>query len=178
MGRNNYAGLKETILGWFKREHPEELWAVEGMPPTLTFRDVEKSMAAGESMGVAAEKSDTVTRELILGRLAELLGKDVGELVDWCNTRFMEKTRAEYKSRQSPYRRKPAPRKIRALAISAQMAVGALAKSLELERIDCLALADKFGKRGLEELRGTFKKMESEIESAIVTVLEARQLVD
>ena len=176
MGKSKNGGLNETILGWFKREHPEELWAVEEMPPTLTFKGVEKSMAAGESMGVAAKKSDTVTRELILGRLAELLGKDVGELVDWCNTRFMEKTRAEYKSRQSPYRRKPAPRKIRALAISAQMAVGALAKSLE--RIDCLALADKFGKRGLEELRGTFKKMESEIESAVGTVLEARQLID
>ena len=32
MSRKN-DGISETILGWFKRMHPEELWAVKKMPP-------------------------------------------------------------------------------------------------------------------------------------------------
>ena len=47
--------MNETILGWFKREHPEELWAVGEMPPALTFRDMKKSMAAGQGMGEAVD---------------------------------------------------------------------------------------------------------------------------
>ena len=86
-------GLNETILGWFKRVHPEELWAVGKMPPKLTFEDVRKSMEAGDSMGVAAEHSDTMTREMILDRLAKLCGKGTDELVGWCNAKFREKTR-------------------------------------------------------------------------------------
>ena len=52
MSRKN-DGINETILGWFKRVHPEELWAVKEMPPTGTFKDMEKSMAAGQGMGEA-----------------------------------------------------------------------------------------------------------------------------
>ena len=66
-------GIDETILGWFKRVHPEELWAVDEMPPALTFRDRKKSMAAGRGMGEASRHSDTATREMMLDRLAELL---------------------------------------------------------------------------------------------------------
>ena len=36
MSRKN-DGINETILGWFKRVHPEELWAIKEMPPTVTF---------------------------------------------------------------------------------------------------------------------------------------------
>ena len=50
MSRKNN-GINETILGWFKRMHPDELWAVKEMPPTVTFKDMEKSMAAGQGMG-------------------------------------------------------------------------------------------------------------------------------
>ena len=50
MSRKN-DGINETILGWFKRMHPEELWAVKEMPPTVTFKDMEKSMATGQRMG-------------------------------------------------------------------------------------------------------------------------------
>ena len=71
--KNN--GINETILGWFKRVHPEELWAVKDMPPTVTFKDMEKSMATGQGMGEAEHHSDTATRELMLDRLAELLDK-------------------------------------------------------------------------------------------------------
>ena len=92
-------GLNETILGWFKRVHPEELWAVGKMPPKLTFEDVRKSMEAGDSMGVAAERSDTMTREMILDRLAKLCGKGTDELVGWCNAKFREKLRSEYKAK-------------------------------------------------------------------------------
>ncbi len=37
MGKNINDGMNESVLGWFKRAHPEELWAVGEMPPTLTF---------------------------------------------------------------------------------------------------------------------------------------------
>ena len=90
MSRKN-DGINETILGWFKRVHPEELWAVKEMPPTVTFKDMEKSMAAGQGMGEAEHHSDTATRELMLDRLAELLDKDVDELIDWCNANFRER---------------------------------------------------------------------------------------
>ena len=46
---------------------------------------MEKSMAAGQGMGEAEHHSDTATREMMLDRLAELLDKDVDELIDWCN---------------------------------------------------------------------------------------------
>ena len=49
MSRKN-DGINETILGWFKRVHPEELWAIKEMPLTVTFKDMEKSMAAGQGM--------------------------------------------------------------------------------------------------------------------------------
>ena len=42
MKKKNGDGLNETVLGWFKRVHPEELWAVKRMPPTLTFEDVRR----------------------------------------------------------------------------------------------------------------------------------------
>ena len=61
MSRKN-SGINETILGWFKRVHPEELWAIKGMPPALTFRDMKKSMAVGQGMGEAERHSDTATR--------------------------------------------------------------------------------------------------------------------
>jgi len=50
MSRKN-DGINETILGWFKRMHPEELWAVKEMSPTVTFKDMEKRMATGQGMG-------------------------------------------------------------------------------------------------------------------------------
>lgn len=37
MKKKNGDGLNETIFGWFNRVHPEELWAVKGMPPAATF---------------------------------------------------------------------------------------------------------------------------------------------
>ena len=63
------------------------------MPPTVTFKDMEKSMATGQGMGEAEHHSDTATRELMLGRLAELLGKDVRELIAWSDAKFRRKTR-------------------------------------------------------------------------------------
>ena len=78
-------GMNESVLGWFKRVHPEELWAVEKMPPALKFGDVLKSMEGGLGMGDAATCSDTMTREMILDRLAELTGETFRELVDKIN---------------------------------------------------------------------------------------------
>ena len=47
MSMKNGKGMNETILGWFKRVHPEELWAVGEMPPCLTFADMKKEHGCG-----------------------------------------------------------------------------------------------------------------------------------
>ena len=167
-------GLDETILGWFKRVHPEELWAVGKMPPKLTFEDVRKSMEAGDSMGVAVEHSDTMTREMILDRLAKLCGKGTGELIDWCNAKFREKLRSEYKAKH-PRARKPKPDVICMNAGRASVALQKVAGSLT--GIDCLALADGLGRGGIDELRGILRLMKSQIEDCESTLREASNLL-
>ena len=151
MSRKN-DGINETILGWFKRVHPEELWAIKEMPPTVTFKDMEKSMAAGQGMGEAEHHSDTATRELMLDRLAELLDKDVDELIDWCNANFRERVRREYKAKH-PKAKKPDVKKLRALAAAAAVAVRDLVSALR--GVDCLALAAeaRFIRRFAEDRR-------------------------
>ena len=174
MKKKNGNGLNETVLGWFKRVHPEELWAVGKMPPTLTFEDVRKSMEAGDSMGEAARHSDTMTREMILDRLAKLCGKGTGELIDWCNAKFREKLRSEYKA-SHPMAKKP---KTDLVLISAGKAHVALQKvSGSLTGIDCLALADGLGKGGIKELRGILRLMKSQIEDCESTLREASSLL-
>ena len=174
MKKKNGNGLNETVLGWFKRVHPEELWAVGEMPPTLTFEDVRKSMEAGDSMGEAARHSDTMTREMILDRLAKLCGKGTDELVDWCNAKFREKTRSEYKAKH-PRAREPKPDVICMNAGKAHVALQKVSGSLT--GIDCLALADGLGKGGLNELRGILSQMKSQIEDAESTLQKAFSLL-
>ena len=174
MGGENMIGMKETIVGWFKRVHPEELWAVEKMPPCLTFEDMKKSMDAGDGMGEAARHSDTATRELMLDRLAELVGKDSRELVEEANAKFREKIRGEYKVKESPRLAKPKPDNICILAGKAHVALQKVAGSLS--GIDCLALADGLGKDGIKELRGVLRIMQSQIEDADATLLKAASL--
>lgn len=174
MKKKNGNGLNETVLGWFKRVHPEELWAVGEMPPTLTFEDVRKSMEAGDSMGEAARHSDTMTREMILDRLAKLCGKGTGELIGWCNAKFRDKMRSEYKA-SHPRAKKP---KTGLILISTGKAHVALQKvSGSLTGIDCLALADGLGKGGLKELRGILSQMKSQIEDAESTLQKAFSLL-
>lgn len=175
MGKKNADGLNETILGWFKRVHPDELWAVKGMPPTLTFEDVRKSMEAGKGMSDVELHSDTATRELILRRLAMLCGKRTGDLIDWCNENFREKIRSEYKAKMSPRLAKPKPD---AILINAGKAHVALQKvSGSLSGVDCLALADGLGKGGIKELRGILSLMKSQIEDCESTLREASNLL-
>ena len=173
MSRKN-DGINETILGWFKRVHPEELWAVKEMPPTVTFKDMEKSMAAGQGMGEAEHHSDTATRELMLDRLAELLDKEVDELIDWCNANFRERVRREYKANH-PKAKKPGVKKLRALAAAAAVAVRDLADALR--GIDCLALGDRLGKDGIAEFRSTFYKATSLLSDADGVLSEADYLL-
>ena len=174
MKKKDGDGLNETILGWFNRVHPEELWAVGKMPPKLTFEDVRKSMEAGDSMGVAAEHSDTMTREMILDRLAKLCGKGTGELIDWCNAKFREKTRSEYKAKH-PRAREPKPDVICMNAGKAHVALQKVSGSLT--GIDCLALADGLGRGGIDELRGILRLMKSQIEDCESTLREASSLL-
>ena len=174
MNRKNGKGMNETILGWFKREHPEELWAVGEMPPCLTFVDMKKSMDAGDGMGEAARHSDTATREMMLDRLAELVGKDSSELVEEANAKFREKVRGEYRAKRSPRLAKPNPDEICVLAGKAHVALQKVAGSLS--GIDCLALADGLGKDGIKELRGVLRIMKSQIEDADATLLKAASL--
>ena len=174
MKKKNGDGLNETVLGWFKRVHPEELWAVGEMPPTLTFEDVRKSMEAGESMGEAARHSDTMTREMILDRLARLCGKKTGELIDWCNAKFREKLRSEYREKH-PRARKPKPDCILMDAGKAHVALQKVSGSLS--GVDCLALADGLGRGGIDELRGILRLMKSQIEDCESTLREASNLL-
>ena len=174
MGKENNVGMKETILGWFKRVHPEELWAVGEMPPCLTFEDMRKSMDAGDGMGEAAKHSDTATRELMLDRLAELVGKDSRKLVEEANAKVREKIRGDYKVKESPRLAKPKPDEICSLAGKAHVAVQKVAGSLS--GVDCLALADGLGKDGIQELRNSLRIMKSQIEDATDTLLKAATL--
>ena len=167
-------GINETILGWFKRVHPEELWAVKGMPPAVTFKDMEKSMAAGQGMGEAEHHSDTATRELMLDRLAELLDKDVDELIDWCNANFRERVRREYRAKH-PKAKKPDVKKLHDIAAAAAVAVRDLVSALR--GVDCLALADGLGKDGIAEFRSTFNFVNSRISDAFEVLGEADYLV-
>ena len=167
-------GMKETIVGWFKRVHPEELWAVEKMPPCLTFEDMKKSMDAGDGLGEADEHSDTATRELMLDRLAELVGKDANKLVEEANAKFREKVRGEYRAKRSPTLAKPKPDEICVLAGKAHVALQKVAGSLS--GIDCLALADGLGRGGIKELRGILRIMKSQFEDADATLLKAESL--
>ena len=173
MSRKN-DGINETILGWFKRVHPEELWAIKEMPPTVTFKDMENSMATGQGMGEAEHHSDTATRELMLDRLAELLDKDVDELIDWCNANFRERVRREYKAKH-PKAKKPDIKKLRDLAVAAEVAVRDLASALS--SVDCLALGDGLGKDGIAEFRSTFYKATSLLSDADGVLSEADYLL-
>ena len=168
------SGINETILGWFKRVHPEELWAVKDMPPTLTFEDTRKSMATGQGMGEAEHHSDTATREMMLDRLAELVGKEVDELIDWCNANYRERIRREYKAKH-PKAKKPNIKKLRDLAVAAAVAMRDLASTLK--GVDCLALADGLGKDGIAEFRSTFNFVTSRISDAFEVLDEADYLV-
>ena len=174
MKKKNGNGLNETVLGWFKRVHPEELWAVKDMPPTVTFKDMEKSMATGQGMGEAEHHSDTATRELMLDRLAELLDKDVDELIDWCNANFRERVRREYKAKH-PKAKKPDIKKLRDLAVAAEVAVRDLASALSV--VDCLALGDGLGKDGIAEFRSTFRVATSRLSDAADVLGEAGYLL-
>ena len=167
-------GINETILGWFKRVHPEELWAVKDMPPTVTFKDMEKSMATGQGMGEAEHHSDTATREMMLDRLAELVGKGVDELIDWCNANYRERIRREYKAKH-PKAKKPSVIKLRALAGAAAATVRDLADALR--DVDCLALGDGLGKEGIAEFRSTFYKATSLLSDADDVLSEAAYLL-
>ena len=170
--KNN--GINETILGWFKRVHPEELWAVKEMPPAVTFKDMENSMATGQGMGEAEHHSDTATRELMLDRLAELLDKDVDELIDWCNANFRERVRREYREKHAKAK-KPNIKKLRDLAAAAEVAVRDLASALS--GVDCLALGDGLGKDGIAEFRSTFRLMTSRLSDAADVLGEADYLL-
>ena len=174
MKKKNGDGLNETILGWFKRVHPEELWAVGEMPPCLTFADMKRSMDAGDGMGEAARHSDTATREMMLDRLAELVGKKSNELVKEANAKVREKIRGEYKVKESPRLAKPKPDEICVLVGKAHVALQKVAGSLS--GIDCLALADGLGRAGIKELRGILRIMKSQVEDADATLLKAESL--
>lgn len=175
MGKENNGGMKETILGWFRRVHPEELWAVDKMPPCLTFEDMKKSMDAGDGMGEADEHSDTMTRDMMLDRLAELVAKDSGELVKEANAKCRDKARGEYRAKMSPRLAKPKPDEICALAGKAHVALQKVSGSLS--GVDCLALADGLGKDGIKELRSILRIMKSQIEDAEATVSKASDLL-
>ena len=175
MNRENGKGMNETILGWFKRMHPEELWAVKEMPLTVTFKDMEKSMAAGQGMGEPEYHSDTATREMMLNRLAELLDKNTDDLIDWSNAKFMERIRREYKATKSPKKRKPDCGRIQELAESVRQKIAEYATSIV--GVDCLMLADALGMDGLASLKSSLCWINSQLAKVDATLGEAREFV-
>ena len=90
--------MNETILNWFRRENPDELWAVHDFPKRLTFADVYESMKKGDAMGKANECGDTKTRELVLRRIAKLRRWGIDCLIEWSD-RNVEK--AERRARNA-----------------------------------------------------------------------------
>ena len=168
-------GLNESVLGWFKRMHPEELWAVEKMPPSLKFGDVLKSMEGGLGMGDAATCSDTMTREMILDRLAELTGESVRELVDRTNARFREKARRDYKARFSRGRNKLERAEVLEKFRDAATALKSLAEALR--NADCLALADRLGEDVVLSHQADLRKMESMINEVHSVLWKAKELL-
>ena len=168
--KKNETGLNETILGWFKRTNPEELWAVGRMPESLTFRDLEKSMANGDGEGVAGECTDTRTRELMNGRLAELLGKTYDELIDWANDNIREKRRSDYRANCGLEKRQPKKGEVENLVKAAEKAIGELAAALA--GIDKVALAGQIGSTGLFNLRNALRRIDTKLGAANRTLGE------
>ncbi len=174
MGKKN-SGLNESVLVWFKRVHPEELWAVKKMPPALKFGDVLKSMEGGLGMGDAATCSDTMTREMILDRLAELTGETVRELVDRTNARFRERARRDYKARFSRGRKKLKRAEVLEMFRDAATALKSLAEALR--NADCLALADRLGEDVVLSHQADLRKMESMINEVHSVLWKAKELL-
>ena len=110
----------------------------------------------------------------MLDRLAELLDKDVDELIDWCNANFRERVRREYREKHAKAK-KPNIKKLRDLAVAAAVAMRDLASTLK--GVDCLALADGLGKDGIAEFRSTFNFVTSRISDAFEVLDEADYLV-
>ena len=111
----------------------------------------------------------------MLDRLAELLDKNTDDLIDWCNAKYMERIRSEYKATKSPKKRKPDCGRIRRLAVSAQIEINKLAAAME--NVDCLILADTLGRDGLDELKSRHGWIESHIDKVKSTIGEAWEFV-
>ena len=159
----NKNGLNETVLGWFKRVHPEELWAINDMPQTITFDDVRKSMGSGLGMGEVVLHSDTATRELILRHTAELVDMKIEDLISWSDRHFLDRCRAEYKANHT-ITKKPDIKKIRALMRAVNNAVKELA--IELKDVDCVMLADKLEKDGIFVMKDSCRRASSDLSDA------------
>ena len=101
-------------------------------------------------------------------------GQGTDELVGWCNAKFREKLRSEYREKH-PRARKPKPDCILMDAGKAHVALQKVAGSLT--GIDCLALADGLGRGGIDELRGILRLMKSQIEDCESTLREASNLL-
>ena len=82
----------------------------------------------------------------------QLLDKDVDELTDWCNANFRERVRREYKAKH-PKAKKPDIKKLRYLAVAAEVAIRDLASALS--SVDCFALGGwlRLGKKLTEAMR-------------------------
>ncbi len=166
--------MQETVLKWIVREHPREVWAIGGMPSDVTFGDLKKSLDEGFGMGRLATSGDTGTRELILGRLAEILGTKVDSLVEESNRRFVERERREYAERSSPRLREVDWNAMRKAVERVASDSEALAKVLELA--DGLKLVDAIGKRGIDETMRRLDAASDRIDRAKRTLADARRL--
>jgi len=153
------------------RTEAEWVHFLDGCRKALIEFDMKKF---GDGLGEADEHSDTATRDKMLDRLAELVGKASSELVKEANAKYREKVRGEYRAKMSPRLAKPKPDEICELAGKAHVALQKVAGALS--GVDCLALADGLGMEGIKELRGILRTMKSQIEGATATLLKAATL--
>ncbi len=73
-------GLDQTVHAWLWVNHPGERCMMKGFNKTATLREVWERMQKGEDFYAMCGCRDSVQRELVFDRLAELLGKDYDDI--------------------------------------------------------------------------------------------------
>ncbi len=73
-------GLDQTVHAWLWTAHPNERCMMKGFNKTITLREVWDGMLKGDDFYEMCSCGDSVQRELVFDRLAELLGKTYDQI--------------------------------------------------------------------------------------------------
>jgi len=69
-------GKRVKVRAWLARTHPEERGFLGGFNGDVTFAEVRRRMEGGEEFDAITGCTESVQREYVFGRLAELYGRD------------------------------------------------------------------------------------------------------